>query len=83
MVVPLAAITDGNGSPVVFVVDPENDTVHKTKVTVGGTVEEGLRITNGLHAGDLVVTAGVQFLRDGMPVRLLNEHHEGRAGSPA
>jgi hypothetical protein len=29
------------------------------------------------------VTAGVQFLRDGMPVRLLNDHHEGRAGSPA
>ena len=83
MVVPLAAITDGNGSPVVFVVDPANETVHRTKVTVGGTAEEGLRITNGLHAGDLIVTAGVQFLRDGMPVRLLNEHHDGRAGSPA
>ena len=81
MVVPLAAMTESDGSPVVFVVDPTNETVRKTKVTVGGTVEDGVRIASGLHAGDLVVTAGVQFLRDGMPVRLPNERQQAHAGS--
>jgi membrane fusion protein, multidrug efflux system len=65
----------------VFVVDPTNETVRKTKVTVGGTVEDGVRIASGLHAGDLVVTAGVQFLRDGMSVRLPNERQQAHAGS--
>ena len=32
-----------------------------------------VRIASGLNSGDMVVTAGVQFLRDGMPVRLLPE----------
>jgi RND family efflux transporter MFP subunit len=81
MVVPLAAMTESDGSPVVFVVDPTNETVRKTKVTVGGTVEDSVRIASGLHAGDLVVTAGVQFLRDGMSVRLPNERQQAHAGS--
>ena len=52
MVVPLAAMTESDGSPVVFVVDPTNETVRKTKVTVGGIAEDGVRIASGLHAGD-------------------------------
>ena len=59
-----------------FVVDPTNKTVRKTKVTVGGIVEDGVRIAGGLHAGDMVVTAGVQFLRDGMRVRLPDERQQ-------
>jgi len=70
MVVPVAAITEGDAGPVVFVVDPGTQTVRKAKVSVKGTAENGVRIANGLQAGDLVVTAGLQFLREGMPVRL-------------
>ena len=81
IVVPVAAMTESEGSPVVFVVDPTSKTVRMAKVTVGGTAENGVRIADGLHVGDLVVTAGVQFLRDGMPVRLPNEHRQARAGS--
>jgi hypothetical protein len=32
-----------------------------------------VRVAGGLKSGDLVVTAGVQFLRDGMRVRLPGE----------
>ena len=39
MVVPLAALTESDGGPVVFVVDPANKAVRKTPVTVGGTAE--------------------------------------------
>jgi membrane fusion protein, multidrug efflux system len=80
-VVPVAAMTENEGSPVVFVVDPVTETVRRTKVTVGGTAENGVRIASGLHTGDLVVTAGVQFLRDGMPVRLPHGRQQARGGN--
>jgi multidrug efflux pump subunit AcrA (membrane-fusion protein) len=73
MLVPLSALTEADGVPVVFVVDVDKRTVHRTPVTVAGTADDGVRVSGGLKAGDTVVTAGVQFLRDGMRVRLPGE----------
>jgi RND family efflux transporter MFP subunit len=73
MLVPLSALTEADGVPVVFVVDVDKKTVRRTPVTVAGTADEGVRVSGGLKAGDTVVTAGVQFLRDGMRVRLPGE----------
>jgi RND family efflux transporter MFP subunit len=73
LLVPLTALAEADGNPVVFVVDPEMKTVRRTPVAIAGTADEGVRIAGGLNAGDLVVTAGVQFLRDGMRVRLPGE----------
>jgi len=81
MVVPLTAVTESDGSPVVFVADPATKMVRKTPVIVGAVVENGVRIAEGLHGGELVVTAGVQFLRDGMRVRLLDEQRSARSGN--
>jgi multidrug efflux system membrane fusion protein len=69
MVVPVTALTESDGHPVVFVVDSAKSAVHQTPVMVSGVTEGGVRIAGGLHAGEVVVTAGVQFLRDGMRVR--------------
>jgi multidrug efflux pump subunit AcrA (membrane-fusion protein) len=82
LVVPLTALTESDGSSVVFVVDPTTKTVRKTSVTVSGIADHGVRIATGLHAGDLVVIAGVQFLRDGMSVRPPGERQETRTGGP-
>jgi RND family efflux transporter MFP subunit len=73
MLVPLTALAEADGAPVVFVVDPATQTVRLTPITVAGTADEGVRVAGGLAAGDLVVIAGVQFLRDGMRVRLPGE----------
>jgi RND family efflux transporter MFP subunit len=73
LLVPLTALTEADGAPVVFVVDADRKTVRRTPVTIAGTAAEGVRIAGGLSAGELVVTAGVQFLRDGMRVRLPGE----------
>jgi multidrug efflux pump subunit AcrA (membrane-fusion protein) len=54
----------------VFVVDPERRLVRERPVTVDGVAADGAQISDGLGAGDTVVTAGVQFLHDGMPVRV-------------
>jgi multidrug efflux system membrane fusion protein len=81
LVVPLGALTEADGNPVVFVVDPANKTVRKTEVTVEGTADDGVRIASGLNVGDQVVTAGVQFLRDGMRVRLPGEQPSARVAN--
>jgi multidrug efflux pump subunit AcrA (membrane-fusion protein) len=81
VVVPLTALTESDGAPVVFVVDPTNEAVRKTPVSVGGIAEDGVKIPDGLRAGDVVVTGGVQFLRDGMRVRLPDQRQQARSGS--
>ncbi len=80
-VVPITALTESDDGPVVFLIDPVTETVRKTKVTVDGTTEDGVCIASGLHAGDVVVTAGVQFLHDGMAVRVPNGRRQARGGS--
>jgi membrane fusion protein, multidrug efflux system len=79
IVVPLTALTESDGGPVAFVVDQASKVVHRTAVTVAGIAEDGARIAAGLQAGDIVVTAGVQFLRDGMQVRLPGERAQAGA----
>ena len=78
MVVPLTALTESDGRTVAFVVDAASKVVRKTAVTVGGVAEDGVQIAGGLQVGDMVVTAGVQFLRDGMRIRLPNERAQAR-----
>jgi RND family efflux transporter MFP subunit len=73
VVVPLTAVTESDGGTVVFVVDAANKVVRKTAVAVGDIADAGVRVASGLQAGDMVVTAGVQFLHDGMRVRLPGE----------
>jgi RND family efflux transporter MFP subunit len=80
VVMPLTAIAEGDDGPVAYVVDKANKVVRKTAITVAGMAESGVRIADGLHSGDMVVTAGVQFLRDGMRIRYPEER--AQAGAP-
>jgi membrane fusion protein, multidrug efflux system len=79
MVVPLTALTESEGGPVAFVVDQANKIVRKTVVTIAGVAEDGVRIVSGLQVGDMIVTAGVQFLRDGMQIKLAGDRAQARA----
>ena len=73
MLVPLTALSESDGGVVAFVVDALHKVVRKTAVSVAGVAEDGVEIAGGLQVGDLVVTGGVQFLRDGMRIRLPGE----------
>ncbi|MBO0740694.1 MAG: efflux RND transporter periplasmic adaptor subunit [Hyphomicrobiaceae bacterium] len=77
-IVPLTALTEGDGGTVAFVVDASNKVVRKAAVTIAGIAEGGAQIASGLQVGDMVVTAGVQFLRDGMSIRLPGEPAQTR-----
>jgi RND family efflux transporter MFP subunit len=67
---PGTALTQSEGKPAVWVVDPEKKTVSLVPVTVGHYDTSSIIVANGLRDGDLVVTAGVQALRPGQEVRL-------------
>ncbi len=68
--VPLAALSKREGKPVVWIVDRNSATVSARPVTVAGFSDDGVRIADGLAKGDLVVSAGTQFMKDDMKVRL-------------
>lgn len=69
--VPGTALTQSEGKPAVWVVDPEKKTVSLVAVAVGRYDTSSAVVSHGLKDGDLVVTAGVQALRPGQEVRLL------------
>ncbi|MCR9087428.1 MAG: efflux RND transporter periplasmic adaptor subunit [Rhodobacteraceae bacterium] len=67
---PASALTTVEGAPAVFVVDPEAGVVALRQVEIGKFDLAQVRVTGGLEDGDVVVTAGVQALRPGQPVRI-------------
>ncbi len=71
--VPLAALIEAGGKTFAFVADPDSETVARRVVVTGGVGEAGVRIKAGLKPGEILVTGGVQFLADGMKVRLAKE----------
>jgi RND family efflux transporter MFP subunit len=69
--VPASALTEANGRPAVWVVDPQSQTVSLRNVDVARYDPASVVVSQGLESGEVVVTAGVQVLRPGQKVRLL------------
>ena len=71
--IPLRAIAAGsqNEGWFVYLFDPASSTVKKTPVEGRGMVGDQVMITGGVEPGDVVVVAGVSFLRDAQKVKLL------------
>jgi membrane fusion protein, multidrug efflux system len=71
--VPGAALTESDGLPAVWIVDPRERTVTLRTVRVARYEPTTVIIAQGLGEGEIVVTAGVQALRPGQKIRLLND----------
>ncbi len=71
--VPLSAIAPGNdtGEGFVFIYDAETSTVRRTAVGAATTVPGNTIVVTGVSAGDVLASAGVNFLVDGQRVELL------------
>jgi len=69
--VPPGALTEASGRPAVWVVDRQSQTVSLRNVDVSRYDPADVVISQGLAAGEVVVTAGVQTLRPGQKVRFL------------
>lgn len=68
--VPLAALAQKDGKPVVWIVERDKGEVSSRAVKVAGYGDSAARVSEGLATGDLVVSAGTQFMRDGLKVKL-------------
>jgi RND family efflux transporter MFP subunit len=67
---PLPALTQIEGRTAVYVADRNSATVAPRLVETGPVTSDGVQVVSGLKAGEVVVTGGVQFLTDGMKIRL-------------
>lgn len=74
LTIPASAVfSDEEGGSNLWVVDESTATVHRRPVRVGPvTGTEGIVVLEGLVPGERIVTAGVNFLREGQQVRLMD-----------
>lgn len=68
--VPLQALAEKDGKPIVWVADRDTSTVHARAITVADFAPDGVRVAQGLQPGDLVVAAGTQFMTENLKVKL-------------
>jgi RND family efflux transporter MFP subunit len=73
ILVPPVAVGEDRQGRFVFVVEPTGEedvgVVHRRPVRVGSLTARGLEIVEGLEEGEILVTAGVSKLEDGLRVR--------------
>ena len=69
-VLPLSALQSRDGQPRVWKVDRATSTVQPVAVKTAGLLDDTVRITEGVVAGDLIVIAGANLLVAGQKVRL-------------
>ncbi len=69
--IPAVALTQLDGKPAVWVVDPKTSTVALRRIEIRSNDATMVQVQSGLNPGDVVVTAGVQVLRPGQKVSLL------------
>lgn len=65
-IVPLRALVEGNGQPVVFVANGEK--MSKRPVLLGDRLTEGVIVKSGLKAGEKVLLGTPDALQDGAPL---------------
>jgi RND family efflux transporter MFP subunit len=71
IVIPPSAVVRADRQAAVWVVDPKTGLVATRAIEIRSSDPARVEVASGLKAGDVVVTAGVQALRPGQKVRLL------------
>ena len=76
IVIPASALTEFNGKPAIWLVDPSSLTVSLRNIEVLRFDPAAVVVSHGLDTGEIVVTAGVQALHPGQKVGCLPRRHE-------
>ncbi len=72
---PIKAVGEGNDGNFVFVLEAQDDGYYvakKRNITIGELLSTGFEVKEGLKEGELVATAGLKSLLDGMKVKLID-----------
>jgi len=73
LMVPIHSVGEDTSGNFVYVVKPEKDgfgTIEKRKIETGEITDRGFEITSGVENGELIVTAGISKLSNGLKVRI-------------
>ncbi|MGI9478255.1 MAG: efflux RND transporter periplasmic adaptor subunit, partial [Hyphomicrobiaceae bacterium] len=72
--IPASAIgAEADGQPFVWIVTKPDNKVSKRLVKTGEAKSSMIIVTDGMNPGDVIVTAGVSFLRENMVVRPISK----------
>jgi RND family efflux transporter MFP subunit len=71
VVPPGALFSPAEGKSALWLIDRSSMTVAKRVVQTGALSNTGIQITSGLKAGEWIVTAGVNSMKEGQKVRIL------------
>jgi multidrug efflux system membrane fusion protein len=74
IIAPVAAVGKDTVGNFVFVLKKESESIYiaeKRRINIGELLPEGFEIISGINENELVATAGLNSLMDGMKVRLL------------
>jgi RND family efflux transporter MFP subunit len=74
---PLSALFEKSGSPAVWMFDPQSGSSVLKPVTVARYEADTVIIASGLAKGDIIITAGINSLREGQKVRLADAASSG------
>jgi RND family efflux transporter MFP subunit len=73
VLLPWGALFEIDGRPAVWVVDPQSKLVSLKPITILRFTRNRIAVSDGLAAGETVVSAGVQLLRRGQQVEIVAE----------
>lgn len=78
IILPSHAVLEDNKSRFVYIVIPETSSsktgiIHRRDVTTSQLTNNGLIVTSGVNQDDLVVTAGMSKMKEGLRVRLMTD----------
>jgi multidrug efflux system membrane fusion protein len=71
--IPLSALAQKDGQPIVWTVDRKVETVHAHPIKVAAFTADGVSVADGLEPGDIVVSAGTQFMTENLRVKLTGD----------
>ncbi len=71
--IPMTAVfnPDDGGQAYVWVIDRESNTIGRREISLGRLSRLGVLVDQGLESGDWIVTKGVNTLREGQEVKIL------------
>jgi RND family efflux transporter MFP subunit len=79
--IPLSAVFEADNTPTVWIYDRDNQAVESRRVKIEAVLTDGtVVVSEGLQAGETIVTAGVHSLHKGERVRLLPPSSPTNAG---
>lgn len=82
ILIPAKAVTEQMGEYFVFIVGDSNKAI-QTKITTGMRITDKTIVKDGLKPGQVIITDGVQKVRDGAVVKPAADSVQQRTGTPA